>query len=95
MTTSLLGFLRAAIQLARYVSSPNSLQYNYNYKMLKCVWRPFYHASETQQLFLIDNLHPPEHPMTPAVFRDVVKGTLCILTIRAVLSDFKSRARFS
>ena len=37
---------------------------------------------------------PPEHPMTTAVFRDVVKGTLCILTIRAVLSNIKCRATF-
>lgn len=55
--------------------------------------RPFCHVSETRQLFLIDNLHPPEHPMTPAVFRDVVKGTLCILTIRAVLSEVKCHAK--
>jgi len=75
--TSLLGFLRADIQLALYISSPNSLQYNYIYKKFKSMWRPFFHVSENRQLFLIDNLHPLEYPM---MFRDVVKGTFCILT---------------
>ena len=64
MITSLLGFLHATIQLALYVSSSNSLQYNYIYKKLQSMWRSFYHVSETRKLFVIDNLHPPEHPMT-------------------------------
>ena len=55
---------------------------------LTSTWRPFYHVPETRQLFRIENLHPPEHSMTPAVFRDVVKETLCILTVKAVLLNF-------
>lgn len=81
--TSLLGFLHAATQLALHISSPNSLQYIYVYKKLTNMWRPFLHVSENPQLFLIENLHPPEHPL---MFRDVVKGTLRILTTLCVLT---------